>query len=97
MVQFDEEASQTCDHCVAKSATHSARFACSGQAATRGSLRFLTEQRTLVRNDNQTALLPSFDLTFESWRSTHTILGYFAAILVVAAPFPGLRAYPKVR
>jgi hypothetical protein len=47
VIQFDREASQTRDYCVEKE-----------RDATRGSPRFLTAQRTLVRNDNQTAPLP---------------------------------------
>jgi HTH-type transcriptional regulator/antitoxin HigA len=50
VVQFDREASQTRDYCVAKSATHRLR---SGQAASRGSPRSFTAQRTLVQDDNQ--------------------------------------------
>jgi len=48
VVQFDREASQTRDYCVEKE-----------RDATRGSPRFLTAQRALVRNDNQTAPPPA--------------------------------------
>src|SRR5277367_5676430 len=41
LLRLDEEASQTRGYCVAKNAT------------LRGSPRFLTSQRTLVRNDNK--------------------------------------------
>jgi len=54
VVQFNKEASQTRDYCVAKNATR--------RAARPDSLRLrsgqaLTAQRALVRNDNQTAPL----------------------------------------
>jgi hypothetical protein len=54
MMQFDREASQTRDYCVAKIAT--LRQA-QGRLQRRGWLRFLTAQRAIVRNDNQTAPL----------------------------------------
>ena len=47
VAQFDKEASQTRDYCLAKCAE-----------ASRGSPRFLAAQKRLARDDNQTPALP---------------------------------------
>jgi hypothetical protein len=61
VVQFDGEASQTRDYCVAKNPSARFRLLRAGCDTSRGSPRFLAAQRTLARNDNQTAPLARQD------------------------------------
>ena len=69
----------------------SARFAYSGQAASRGSARFLTAQRTLVRNDNSQIMTHHI---LDLLRGALVHYGYWAVAAVLllenaGVPLPG--------
>jgi hypothetical protein len=64
VVQFDSEASQTRDYCVAKE-----------RDTSRGSARSFTAQRTLVQDDNQTTLPPEIGKKEVTQVEQYTITG----------------------
>ena len=69
VAQFDKEASQTRDYCVAKDATLRLRSGQAPRAARPDSLdfardRLLAAQRTLARDDNQAEALPAIFYSF---------------------------------